>query len=163
MIWQIKFSSKASLRKYTSSVEHSVTHPLFGHCPWGNNCLKCSLNRSFPVMLDVVTFPTFFSRVGPLIRHWTMRYEAKHQYFKHLASTMGNYINICYSLAMRHQCLQSYLHASGAIIHTDDQEVGNGMFIDKICSSSHMNYGYLYNRLQGQIQGVSDGLRSIMV
>ena len=69
-----------------------------------------------------------------------MRYEAKHQYFKHLASTMGNYINICYSLAMRHQCLQSYLHASGAIIHTDDQEVGNGMFIDKICSSSHMNH-----------------------
>lgn len=133
--------------KASIHLKHSVTHPLFGHCPWGNNCLKCSLNRSFPVMLDVVTFPTFFSRVGPLIRHWTMRYEAKHQYFKHLASTMGNYINICYSLAMRHQCLQSYLHASGAIIHTDDQEVGNGMFIDKICSSSHMNYIYLYNRL----------------
>ena len=77
-------------------------------------------------MLDVVTFATFFFRVGPLIRHWTMRYEAKHQYFKHLASTMGNYINICYSLAMRHQCLQCYLHASGAVVHTDDQEVGNG-------------------------------------
>ncbi len=57
-----------------------------------------------------------------------MRYEAKHQYFKQLASTMGNFINIAYSLAMRHQCLQCYLHASGAIINTDDQEIGKGMY-----------------------------------
>ena len=31
---------------------------------------------------------------------WTMRFKAKHQYFKSLASRMGNFINITYSLAV---------------------------------------------------------------
>ena len=51
-------------------------------------------------------------RFGPLIRHWTMRYEAKHSYFKQLANSMGNFINIPYSLAMRHQLYQCYLHTN---------------------------------------------------
>jgi len=33
-----------------------------------------------------------------------MRYEAKHQHFKHLANAIGNFINICYTLAVCHQC-----------------------------------------------------------
>lgn len=37
-----------------------------------------------------------------------MRYEAKHSYFKGLAQAMGNFINLPYSLAMRHQFLQCY-------------------------------------------------------
>jgi len=49
-------------------------------------------------------------RFGPLVRHWTMRYEAKHSYFKQLANSMGNFINIPYSLAMRHQLYHCYLH-----------------------------------------------------
>ena len=56
-----------------------------------------------------------------------MRYEAKHQYFKHLTSTMGNFINLPYSLAMRHQCLQAYLLASGTAIR-DEKEIGKGTF-----------------------------------
>ena len=47
-------------------------------------------------------------RYGPLVRHWTMRYEAKHAYFKTLAQSMGNFINVPFSLAMRHQQLQCY-------------------------------------------------------
>jgi len=43
---------------------------------------------------------------GPLVRHWTMRYAAKHSYFKHLAQSMGNFINIEFSLATHHQLLQ---------------------------------------------------------
>lgn len=49
-------------------------------------------------------------RYGPLVRHWTMRYEAKHSYFKSLAQSMGNFINLPYSLAMRHQQHQCYVH-----------------------------------------------------
>lgn len=49
-------------------------------------------------------------RFGPLVHQWTMRYEAKHKYFKTLASSIGNFINIPYTLAMRHQYLQCYLH-----------------------------------------------------
>ena len=45
-----------------------------------------------------------------------MRYEAKHQYFNQLAKTMGNYLNLCHSLAMRHQSLQAYVLTSGSIV-----------------------------------------------
>ncbi len=37
-----------------------------------------------------------------------MRYEAKHSYFKKLAQSMDNFINLPHSLAMRHQQLQCY-------------------------------------------------------
>ena len=46
-------------------------------------------------------------RFGPLVHQWTMRYEAKH---KSLANSIGNFINAPYTLAMRHQYLQCYLH-----------------------------------------------------
>ncbi len=36
-----------------------------------------------------------------------MRFEAKHKYFKKLASHIGNFINISYTLSMRHQFLQA--------------------------------------------------------
>ena len=32
-----------------------------------------------------------------------MRYEAKHNYLKKLGQNIGNYINISWTLAMRHQ------------------------------------------------------------
>ena len=50
-------------------------------------------------------------RFGPLVRHWTMRFEAKHAYFKSLCQSMGNFINIPYSLGMRHQQYQCYLNS----------------------------------------------------
>lgn len=37
-----------------------------------------------------------------------MRFEAKHSYFKQLALSMGNFINLPKSLACRHQELQCY-------------------------------------------------------
>lgn len=39
-----------------------------------------------------------------------MRFEAKHSYFKQLAHSMGNFVNITYSLATRHQLYQCYLN-----------------------------------------------------
>lgn len=68
-----------------------------------------------------------FYRIGPLVRHWTMRFEAKHQYLKSLASSMGNYINVCYSLAMRHQSYQCYLQTSDSGFCVDHVKIGNGI------------------------------------
>ncbi len=48
------------------------------------------------------------SRFGPLVCHWTMRFEARHKWFKRLAVQLGNFINIAYTLAIRHQQLQCY-------------------------------------------------------
>ena len=69
-----------------------------------------------------------YHRYGPLVCHWTMRYEAKHSYFKKLAQSMGNYINLPYSLAMRHQLLECYNNLDSQTISGEDLEVGPGMY-----------------------------------
>ena len=68
-------------------------------------------------------------RFGPLVRFWTMRFEAKHQYFKSLASRMGNFINITYSLALRQQCYQCYVLQSQSGFCAKHLKVGKGIFI----------------------------------
>lgn len=50
-----------------------------------------------------------------MVRYWTMRYEAKHSYFKQLTLAMGNYINLPLSLARRHQQMQCYLNLSKGV------------------------------------------------
>lgn len=72
--------------------------------------------------------PLFF-RFGPLINHWTTRFEAKHKYFKHLANVMGNFKNICYSLALRHQLYRCYLSLNTDTLSTEDIEVGPGKML----------------------------------
>ena len=78
------------------------------------------------------TQSNLFHRVGPLVQQWTMRYEAKHQYFKQLATTMGNFINIPYSLSMRHQCLQAYLRTTSSLFDSEKFNVGKGNNHEKI-------------------------------
>ena len=50
----------------------------------------------------------FLSRLGPMVRTWCMRFEAKHERLKKLAACLGNFINIPWTLASRHQHLQCY-------------------------------------------------------
>lgn len=72
-------------------------------------------------------------RFGPLVRQWTMRFEARHKYFKQLASKLGNFINITYTLASRHQQLQCYQHINSTSIQGEDIEFGPS--IEKISPS----------------------------
>jgi hypothetical protein len=46
---------------------------------------------------------------GPLVRLWTMRFEAKHQYFKRCIRSSKNFLNVTSLLANRHQLYQAYL------------------------------------------------------
>lgn len=48
-----------------------------------------------------------FYRLGPMVRSWCMRYESKHTYFKQVAVSLGNFINVPFTVAERHQKLQS--------------------------------------------------------
>ena len=64
-------------------------------------------------------------RFGPLINHWTTRFEAKHKY---LSNTMGNFKNICYSLAIRHQLYQCYVSLNSETIEAEDVEIGPGKY-----------------------------------
>ncbi|KAE8742218.1 hypothetical protein FOCC_FOCC012232 [Frankliniella occidentalis] len=48
-------------------------------------------------------------KYGPLQRWSTIRFEAKHQYFKQASKSSHNFINPTLSLSNRHQYLQAYL------------------------------------------------------
>ena len=61
-----------------------------------------------------------------------MRFEAKHQYLKALATRIGNYINICYSLAVRHQSYQCYILTSDSGICINQHTIGGGIKAVKV-------------------------------
>ena len=58
---------------------------------------------------------------GPLINHRTARFE---DILNILANVMGNFTNICYSLALCHQLHQCYISVNVA---TESREVGSGI------------------------------------
>ncbi|XP_065281874.1 uncharacterized protein [Dermacentor albipictus] len=64
--------------------------------------------RLIPKMHYLIHYPRMISLFGPLKQLWCMRFEAKHQYFKSLATRIKNFRNICKTLAERHQLLQSF-------------------------------------------------------
>lgn len=51
----------------------------------------------------LVHFPTIIRKSGPLIGMSCMRYELKNSFFKRSANIMCNFINVCKTLAYRHQ------------------------------------------------------------
>ena len=55
-----------------------------------------------------------------------MRYEAKHSYFKKLAQNVGNFINIPWTLATRHQLWQCYQWLNKDTLPHDEPEIGPG-------------------------------------
>ena len=79
------------------------------------------------IVYTILYYTDIYYRYGPLVRHWTIRYEAKHAYFKGLAQSMGNFINLPYSLAMRHQQLQCYLSMNGGELPGVGLDVGPGL------------------------------------
>ncbi len=54
-----------------------------------------------------------------------MRFEARHRYFKRLALQLGNFINIPFTLAMRHQKLQCY-HQLSDTLEGEEVDIGPG-------------------------------------
>ena len=69
-------------------------------------------------------YPALTMQFGPLIRVWTMRFEAKHSYFKRCMRYCQNFSNVTALLTERHQLLQSYL-ATGTLFGIPEFEVDN--------------------------------------
>lgn len=65
-------------------------------------------------------------RFGPPRRYWGMRFEAKHAYFKAIASNVQNFRNICLTLSTRHQLLQAY-ELSGKLFESTIETTGSAM------------------------------------
>lgn len=68
----------------------------------------------------------FKYRCGPLLRHWCMRYEAKHKYFKKIAQTLGNYTNIAKTVSTRHQRYICYKMTCGVGYLGEENMFGPG-------------------------------------
>lgn len=61
-------------------------------------------------------YPELIRAYGPLVSLWTMRFEAKHSFFKRVVRHTRSFRNILLSLAMKHQLLLAYnQHDSRAV------------------------------------------------
>lgn len=68
-----------------------------------------------PKMHFLVHYPEQILNMGPMVHSWTMRYEAKLSFFKQ-ASQIGNFKNISFTLANRHQHWMCYEMASRKLL-----------------------------------------------
>ncbi|OON91157.1 MAG: hypothetical protein ATN32_02455 [Candidatus Epulonipiscium fishelsonii] len=60
-------------------------------------------------------YPQLIRQFGPLVALWTMRFEAKHSFFKRVIRHTNCYKNVLHSLAQRHQFQTAYnLHMCGS-------------------------------------------------
>jgi len=71
-----------------------------------------------------------------------MRFEAKHKYFKKMAQTLGNFINIPKTLAHRHQRFMCYKMTCSVQFLQTPNTYGSGMevayariFVDTACGT----------------------------
>ena len=66
----------------------------------------------------MVHYPKQLIALGPMVRTWTMRCEAKLNLFKR-AAHLGNFKNIALTLAQRHQRWMCYQSASGELLRSN--------------------------------------------
>ncbi len=71
-------------------------------------------------------YPFQMRMLGPLVHFWTMRFEAKHRFFKRLGHIVCNYRNILKTLCHRQQMFVCYNLMSGKDLSERDVEVGPG-------------------------------------
>ena len=71
-------------------------------------------------------YPHQMRMLGPLVHFWTMRFEAKHRFFKRLGHIVCNYRNILKTLCHRQQMFLCYNLMSGKDLTQRDVEVGPG-------------------------------------
>ena len=70
-------------------------------------CFKDSFACNItPKMHHLVHYSKMIRHFGPLTLYWCMRYEAKHKYFKQLQRKINNFINMPFTLSLRHQIWQ---------------------------------------------------------
>lgn len=64
--------------------------------------------RILPKLHYLEHYPGLIRQFGPLVALWTIRFEAKHSFFKRVIRHTNCYKNVLYSLAQRHQFQTAY-------------------------------------------------------
>lgn len=75
-------------------------------------------------------------QIGPLIHYWCMRFEGKHNEFKHIAQASNNFKNITKTLANRHQTTHAY-------------------HLEELLSKTNFNCEIQYSNSQDEIKSVN--------
>ena len=76
--------------------------------------------KVIPKFHFLLHYPEQILNVGPMVRTWNMRNEAKLNIFKQ-AVRLGNFKNIAFSVANRHQRLLCYELASGHLLNSPNE------------------------------------------
>ena len=92
--------------------------------------------RIKPKQHYLVHYPRCIRLVGPLVRFWAMRFEAKHNFFRRLSHVMCNFKNICKTMAYRHQYAQCYRFYKKSNIREGEKEIGKGS-VDLLANIPH--------------------------
>lgn len=100
----------ANMAAYLTSI---IEYLLVRHDLFPNNAI-C------PEHHYLLHYDNLMLQFGPLIRVWTLHFEAKHSYFKECARKLYNFKNLCLTLSERHQMLQAYLD-KGNLFHPSVQ------------------------------------------
>jgi len=72
-------------------------------------------------------YASLTAKFGPLMHLWTMRFESKHAYFKRCIRYSRNFVNVCSTLAERHQLLQAYYSEGNLFV--DDVQVESAVML----------------------------------
>ena len=76
-----------------------------------------SANAVIPKLHFLLHYPDQIMNVGPMVRTWNMRNEAKLNVFKQ-AARLGNFKNIAFSIASRHQRLLCYELSTSKLVNS---------------------------------------------
>lgn len=74
----------------------------------------------------MIHYPEACRKLGPLRQYWTIRFEAKHNFFKRISHVICNFKNIQKSLAFKHQIQLCHRFLTTASLCNDRCEVGPG-------------------------------------
>lgn len=109
-------------------------------CPFASESMSVSLkflidehhrifvslySKCIPKMHFLIHYPEQMLAMGPMTKSWTMRHEAKLNFFKQLTK-VDNFKNIAFSMANRHQRWICYQLACGTLLSTP-VECGPGL------------------------------------
>lgn len=114
-------------------------------------CFKqCYPLRSLtPKMHFLLHYPYLIRLLGPLLAFWCMRYEAKHSFFKRLSHSIGNFINLPFTLSKRHQQWQcKNLFESGPTFLKPEIQISQKIVCTPVCNFNKRFYSQLIESLK---------------
>lgn len=98
----------------TENATYHLTHLIADH---HSLYMKLSKSELKPKHHHVSHYPRLIRMIGPIWRYSTMRYKAKHRFFKTISKLCCNFKNIAKTVSTRHQLSRAYQIGSKKIFH----------------------------------------------